>query len=154
LASALRIPFTKPLLHTAARELTGTIPQIYAAVARKYVEAKSASEPLDTHFWQQFSKKRKPCNTQELSDIAKRTAVYFSLKLNDLKGESRSKTTVLARSLAVYLARSLLQLTFKEIAYFFGKRDPSTVRHLFDKVQENLQTDTELRDHLFRLSTH
>jgi len=153
LASALRIPFTKPLLHTAAKELTGTIPQLYAAVARKYMEAKAANEPLDTHFWQQFSQRRKPCNAQKLIDIAKRTATYFSLKLNDLKGESRSKTTVLARSLAVYLARSQLQLTFKEIGHFFGKRDPSTVRHLFDKVQDNLQTDMELRDHLFRLST-
>lgn len=152
LASALRIPHTEPLLHTAAKELTGTIPQLYAAIASKYMEAKSANEPLDTHFWQQFFKGRKQCNTQELKDIANRTATYFSLKLNDLKGESRCKTTVLARSLAVYLARSLLPLTFKEIGHFFGKRDPSTIRHLFDKVQDSLQMDMELRDHLFRLN--
>ena len=153
LASALRIPFSEPLLRKAAKELTGTIPQLYAAVARKYMDTKSANEPLDTHFWQRFSKRSKSGNTQELTDIAKRTAAYFSLKLNDLKGQSRSKTIVLARSLTVYIARSRLQLTFKEIGHFFGKRDSSTIRHLFDKVQDNLKTDTVLRDHLFRLTT-
>jgi len=151
LASALRIPFTDVLLKEAARELTGTIPQIYAAVAQKYVEIKSANELLEAGFWQQFSRRRQSNNTQDMTDIAKRTAAYFSLKLGDLKGDSRCKTVVLARSIAVYLAKSQLRLTFKEIGHFFGKRDPSTVRHLCEKVQHNLQTDMELRDHLFRL---
>jgi chromosomal replication initiator protein len=141
-------------LNAAAKELAGTIPQIYAAVAQKYVEAKSANEPLNSDFWLQFFKKRQPYCAKDISDIAKRTAIYFSLKLSDLKGESRCKTVALARSLAVYLAKSQLRLTFKEIGHFFGKRDPSTVRHLFEKVQRNLQTDTELRDHLFRMEEH
>jgi chromosomal replication initiator protein len=151
LASALRIPYTDTLLNTVARELTGTIPKLYGIIAQKYVEAKAADEPLDFSFWQQFSKKQKKNSTQDLTEITKRTAAYFSLKLNDLKGQSRSKTVVLARSLAVYLAKSQLRLTFKEMGHFFGKRDPSTIRHLFEKVQDNLQTDMELRDHLFRL---
>jgi len=151
LASALRIPFTDPLLNGAAKELTGTIPQLYAAVAQKYVEAEAANEPPGAGFWQIFSRRQKSNNTQDVMGIAKRTATYFSLKLNDLKGNSRSKSVVLARSIAVYLIKTQLRLTFKEIGHFFGKRDPSTVRHLFEKVQHNLQTDMELRDHLFRL---
>ena len=153
LAPALGIPFTEPLLNTAAQELTGTIPQIYAAVARKYVEARAANEPLDINFWQQFSRRRRQSGDcrEDLKEITKRTANYFSLKLSDLRGQSRCKTTALARCLAVYLVRSRLRLTFKEIGHFFGKRDPSTVRHLFDKVRDNLSTDEELRDHLFRL---
>ena len=151
LASALRIPTTETLLYTVAKELTCTIPQLYAAVAQKYMEAKTSSEPLDYSFWQQFSKRHQPGNPQDLEKIAKRTATYFSLTLRDLKGHSRCQTVSLARSIAVYLARSQQRLTFKEIAHFFGKRDPSTVRHLFEKVQHGLQTDPELRDHLFRL---
>ena len=152
LTSALQIPFTDTLLTMAAQKLTGTIPQLYAAVVQKYVEAKAANEPLDSTFWQQFSKRtRKPHNTKDLTETAKRTAVYFSLKLSDLKGQSRCKTVALARSIAVYLAKTQQRLTFKEIGHFFGKRDPSTVRHLFEKVQRDLQTDLELRDHLFRL---
>ena len=151
LALALQVPCTDIQLDMAARELTGTIPQLYAAVVQKYMEAKAANEPLDSSFWQQFSRKRQTCNSPDVSDIAKRTATYFSLKLKDLKGQSRSKTIVLARSLAVYLVKTQLQLTFKEIGHFFGKRDSSTIRHLFEKVERNLQTDPELRDHLFRL---
>ena len=151
LALALRIPCTEMLLNTVARDLTGTIPQLYAAVVQKYMEAKAANEPLDSTFWQRFSRKRQTRNSQDVTDIVKRTAVYFSLKLKDLKGQSRSKTVGLARSLAVYLVKTQTPLTFKEVGHFFGKRDPSTVRHLFEKVQRDLQTVPELRDHLFRL---
>ena len=151
LASALKIPFTEPVLQTAAQHIIGTLPQVYAAVVQKYGEAKSANKPLGLKFWQQFAQKQKPNGTQNLTDIAKRTATYFSLKLSDLKGQSRCKTIALARSIAVYLAKSELGLTYREIGHFFGKRDPSTVRHLFEKIRSGLQTDMELRDHLFRL---
>ena len=151
LATALRVPISETQLNTIAKKLTGTIPQLYATVAQQYVEAKTAKEPLDCNFWLRFSKRHQSNHTQDLTEIAKRTATYFSLKLSDLKGQSRSKTVALARCLAVYLAKSQLRLTFKEIGHFFGKRDPSTVRHLFEKVRDSLPTDTELRDHLFRL---
>ena len=152
MASALNIPYTGSLLNAAAKELTGTIPKLYAAVAQKYAEKKSANEPLNLTFWQQFTKGHNSNSTQELNDIATRTAAYFSLKLSDIKGTSRRKTIAVARSIAVYLAKSKLRLTYKEIGLFFGKRDSSTVRHLCEKIQRNMQTDTELRDHLFRLS--
>ena len=151
LASALRIPFTEQILDTAAKELTGTIPQLYGVVAQNYVEAKTVDEPLDTSFWQRFIGKFKSHKTQDITELTKRTAKYFSLKLRDLKGESRCKTIALARSLAVYLAKTQLRLTFKEIGIFLGKRDSSTVRHMFEKVKSNLPADTELRDHLFWL---
>jgi len=151
LAWALQIPFAENSLKIVAKELTGTIPQLYAAVVQKYVEAKMANEPLTFAFWQQFSRRRQSNDSQDLTDIVKRTAAYFSLKLNDLKGQSRSKTVALARCLAVYLVKSQLGLTFKEIGHFFGKRDASTVRHLFAKAKSDLQTDPEIRDHLFRL---
>ena len=152
LASALVIPATETSLNVAAKELTGTIPQLYATVAQKYMEAKTANEPLTLAFWQRFSCKHQLHAPQDLTEIAKRTATYFSLKLRDLKGESRCKTVALARCLAVYLAKSQLHLTYKEIGRFFGKRDPSTVRHLFEKVERSLQTDAKVRDHLHRLT--
>ena len=151
LALALRIPTTEMSLATVAKELTGTIPQLYAAVAQKYMETRAANEPLTASFWQQFSRRRQPHGSKDLIEIAKRTAMYFSLKLNDLKGHSRCKTVALARCLAVYLVKTQLHLTYKEIGHFFGKRDASTVRHLYEKAQRDLQTNPEIRDHLFRL---
>jgi len=151
LALALQIPHTEELLDTLAAELTGTIPQLYATVVQKYMEGKAADEPIDSTFWQQLSRKQQTHHSGDITDIAKRTATYFSLKLGDLKGHRRSKTIALARRLAVYLVKKQTPLTFKEIGHFFGKRDPSTVRHLFEKVESELQTTPELRDHLFRL---
>jgi len=150
-ASVLGIPATETALRAAAKELTGTIPQLYAAVAQKFMEAKTANAPLTIAFWQQFARKHQSHTPQDITAIAKQTAAYFSLKLSDLKGQSRCKTVALARCLAVYLTKSQLHLTYKEIGHFFGKRDASTVRHLFEKAESSLQTDAEMRDHLFRL---
>jgi chromosomal replication initiator protein len=150
-ALALGIPVEETALEAAAKRLTGTIPQLYAAVAQKYMEAKVANVPLTTTFWQQFSPKRQSHKTQDLTDIAKRTVTHFSLKVSDLKGESRCKTVALARCLAVYLAKSQLRLTYKEIGQFFGKRDASTVRYLFEKAERDLKKDSAMRDHLVRI---
>jgi chromosomal replication initiator protein len=151
LALALQIPCPETSLQTTAKELTGTIPRLYAAVVQKYMEAKAAGEPLDSTFWQQFFRKLQSHSSQDIAEIVKRTAAYFSLKPRDLRGQSRSKTIALARSLTVYLVKTQTTLTFKEIGHFFGKRDPSSIRYLFEKVRRDLQTVPELRDHLFRL---
>ena len=155
LVFALQISCSETQLNTVAKELTGTIPKLYAAVVQRYMETKAANESLDSTFWQQFSKqnfrKGQTHKSQDVTEIAKRTAAYFSLKPADLKGQSRSKTIALARSLAVYLVKTQTPLTFKDIGQFFGKRDSSTVRHLFEKVQRDMQTNPELSDHLFRL---
>ncbi|MDR0522502.1 MAG: ATP-binding protein [Planctomycetaceae bacterium] len=156
LANSLRIPAAETLLNEAAKQMTGTIPQIYAAFVQKYAEytAKNGNiaSKKNADFWS-FAVQKRFRQTGSPAETIDRTAKYFALKGSDLKGKSRSKTVALARSIAVYLIKTQNSgCTFRKIGSMFGSRDPSTIRHMYEKIAGAMVSDTVLRDHIFRLS--
>ncbi len=64
-----------------------------------------------------------------IDSIAQRVAKRFSIRLSILRGPSRRATIVLARHLAMYLARTFTGSSFTAIGIYFGGRDSATVRH-------------------------
>lgn len=88
--------------------------------------------------------------------ISTSVAKTFHLKVKDLKSKSRSQSIVLARNIAIFLQRNLLQLSFNRIGSHFGNRDHATIMHGFQKiskvVQENDEQNAQLRQSINRLT--
>lgn len=63
-------------------------------------------------------------------------AEHFQVSLNDLKGQLRTKRVALARQTAMFLLRNLLNISLKDIGYFMGGKDHTTVMHAIDKISE------------------
>jgi len=80
-----------------------------------------------------------------LRDIAAATARHFSLRLGDLRSASRRRVVVVARDVAMYLARTLTGISFEQIGMYFNGRDHSTVSHGCWKTAELLKSDPALR---------
>jgi chromosomal replication initiator protein len=151
LSGAFRVQLPDFLLDSIAEALPISIPALYGTFAQMYFEAVAAGTKIDAASWKLFLQNRLQTVRPGVDSIAKRTAKHFSLKLTDLRGSSRSKTTALARSIAVYLAWRQTGQQQKEIAKYFGNRDPATIRHMIERIKTGLSEDTALRDHLFRL---
>ncbi|MDR0392184.1 MAG: hypothetical protein LBH59_09780 [Planctomycetaceae bacterium] len=151
LSVAFRVSLPDSALDSAAEALPISIPALYGTFAQMYFEAVVADTKIDTASWKIFLQNRLQTARPEMDMIAKKTAKHFSLKLADLRGSSRSKTTALARSIAVYLAWRQTGQQQKEIAKYFGNRDPATIRHMIERIKTGLSQDTTLRDHLFQL---
>ncbi|MDR2115410.1 MAG: hypothetical protein LBP87_03405 [Planctomycetaceae bacterium] len=151
LATAFRVSLPDSALDSAAEILPISIPALYGTFAQMYFEAVATDTKINAASWKLFLQNRLQTVRPDVDTIAKRTAKHFSLKLADLRGSSRSKTTALARSIAVYLAWRQSGQQQKEIAKYFGNRDPTTIRHMIELIKAKLSEDTELRDHLFRL---
>lgn len=81
---------------------------------------------------------------QKLTLAVKVVAEYFQLDPDVVNSSSRKQTTVLARSLAIFLARDLFQLNYSCIGHFFGGRDHTTILHACRKIQTQLTRDDEL----------
>jgi chromosomal replication initiator protein len=79
-------------------------------------------------------------------------AADFELSTRELCGHSRKQTTVLARGVAIYLLRSLYQLSFTAIGRVFAGRDHSTTIHAYQKINDRLSTDHALSQRIQRLS--
>ncbi|NLW65408.1 MAG: chromosomal replication initiator protein DnaA [Clostridiales bacterium] len=73
--------------------------------------------------------------------IIEETARYYSLEPEDLRGQRRSKNTALARQVAMYLMRSLTNLSLKDIGEQFEDRNHSTVLSSIRKIEDLLEKD-------------
>lgn len=151
LVAAFRISLPDSALEDAAEQLNVSLPTLHGIVSQLYFETTAEKGAVNIAAWKRFLRKRSEANRPSIAGIVKQTARHFALKPADLRGISRNKTVALARSVAVYLTRQRTGLAYKDIAKYFGNRDPSTIRHLARRIQEELPNDPGLRDHLFRL---
>ena len=76
-----------------------------------------------------------------VATIMAQTADYFELTIEDLCGASRSRVLAHARQVAMYLCRSLTQLSLPKIGQAFGGRDHTTVMHANKKIRDLMTND-------------
>ena len=93
-------------------------------------------------------RRRKP----GMASIVSATASHFSLAPEDLKSPGRNRTVVMARGVAMYLARKLTQQSFEKIGQSFGGRDHSTVLHNYRKIEHLIETDPPTRQTIGKLT--
>ncbi len=79
-----------------------------------------------------------------IESIQKAVVSQFNLKISDLKAKRKTKQIVLARQIAMYLARTLTKSSLVEIGERFGGRDHSTVLHAIKKIKQQIQYDQRI----------
>ena len=88
-------------------------------------------------------------NTQATADdIIEAVCNVCAVRMSDIKGKSRHKKIVRPRHIAMYMVRSITNLSFPEIAKIFGDRDQSTIQHGVKKIQQSLPKDPNLQSTL------
>jgi len=70
--------------------------------------------------------------------IIDETAKYYMLTSDNIKGQSRTRDTALARQIAMFLIRKLTNLSLKDIGEIFEGRDHSTVLSSIRRVETNI----------------
>ncbi len=76
--------------------------------------------------------------------IITETGRYFGIDEEDIRGQRRSKNTALARQIAMYLIRTLTNLSLVDIGEQFEHRNHSTVLSSIRKVEDLLKTDGDI----------
>lgn len=79
------------------------------------------------------------------SHIVATVADYYSLTPSQLTGKIRTSQIALARHIAMYLVKTLLQLPFTKIGQYFGGRDHATAMKAVEKVEKSLKIDPDMR---------
>jgi chromosomal replication initiator protein len=67
--------------------------------------------------------------------IQERVSRHFGVSVTDLKSHRRDRSVTFARQIAMYLSRTLAEVSFPSIAEKFGGRDHSTVMHAVRRVE-------------------
>ena len=72
-------------------------------------------------------------------------AKYFNISVADLKGSRRSSDVVFPRQIAMYLCKSVAQISYPKIGNAFGKRDHSTVMHACEKIESEINQNSNTK---------
>lgn len=86
--------------------------------------------------------------------IIKETARYYNLNVEDVKGQNRSKSVNEARQVAMYLMRSLTNLSLMDIGKEFDNRNHATVLSSIRKIEESLKNDNTMSSKIRDISSN
>jgi chromosomal replication initiator protein len=143
------IPFIASEIKTNIRELEGALIRVvaYAALNGEKISLKLASELLKPSIavlhHSQISVER----------IQQRVAEHFCIRAAEIRARRRSQSIMQARHLAIYLTRSLTNLSLPDIGSQFGGRNHTTVLHAYQKIRKAAEHDAVLRQTINKLRT-
>ena len=84
-------------------------------------------------------------NSTHIEKVKSVVSSYFNINVRDLSASSRKQEIVYARSITIYLLRTVLKLPLKKIGECLGGRDHATVAHAIDKITNSLNNDALIR---------
>lgn len=104
-----------------------------------FVDLNTAKEALQSLIDVKDSKSK--LNEQKILTVV---ADYYNLSVNQLTGQSREGKIALARHIAMYLIKKMLDVPYTRIGLMFGGKDHSTVMSGVEKVENSIKTNTAL----------
>ena len=78
--------------------------------------------------------------------IKKHVCKYFNIKQADMESSKRSRNFAYPRQIAMYICRSMTDLSLPKIGEHFGNRDHTTVLHACDKITAELPRNGDLKN--------
>jgi chromosomal replication initiator protein len=70
---------------------------------------------------------------------------FFDIPVDLLRAKTRKQQVVVARQVAMYLAKDLTNASLKTIGLHFGGRDHSTVIHAYQAIEDRTKTDSQFK---------
>ncbi len=128
---------------TNIRELEGVLISLiaHASLNRKEIDLELAKQTLKNLIHD--------IDTEVSIDyIQKAVSEFLHIEMEDLKGKTRKKEIVIARQIAMYLAKEYTTHSLKSIGYYFGGRDHSTVIHAIQAVNDMIDTDSRVKNNI------
>ncbi|MBO7461930.1 MAG: chromosomal replication initiator protein DnaA [Bacteroidales bacterium] len=81
-----------------------------------------------------------------IEHIIKTICAHFGIKEQVLSSKSRAKEIATARQFAMYFAKQLTDLPYKQIGIAIGNRDHSTVLYACKTVAKQMETDEKVKE--------
>ena len=114
----------------------------------KYIDMTIAMEALQNLIDVKDAKQK--LSEQKIINVV---AEYYNKTPSQITGSSREGEITLARHIAMYLIRSMLDVPFTKIGFIFGGKDHSTVMSGVNKVEKSLKTNEQLQKAVSELKT-
>ena len=139
------------VIHAIARNIVGGVWEVQGAFNRVAAYAEFLHKPITAGVLDQVLAPFLTAGTSvRLSPdrVLEAVASFYEVPENEMKGQSRKRSVVQARHVAIYLMREDLGLSLAQIGKILGGRDHTTVRYAYRKIKSTAETNLALRRHL------
>jgi chromosomal replication initiator protein len=125
-------------IRTNIRELEGSLIRVaaHASLTGVPLTVDSAKEVLRDVMAREEA--AAPVSLEKIQEVV---AKHFHLDFHDMKSKRRTDAIAFPRQIAMYLARTLTEMSTTQIGDSFGGKDHTTVMHATNKVKGRLDTD-------------
>ena len=123
---------------TNIRQIEGTVKKVMAYQSLNHIELNLSNVSKAIRDMYKDNTSALPTPSLIIQEVCK----YYSLEESVLRGTLRNRGTAEARQIAMYLIRSMTQLSLPEIGKEFGK-DHTTVLHAINKVEAARQDNNK-----------
>ena len=127
-------------IDTNIRELEGALNKLIARAS--LINSPITMEMSEWAINEIVSAKDKVISSQFIQDTV---AKYFNIDAKDIAGSKRSANIVFPRQIAMYLCRTVPQLSLPQIGKDFGNRDHTTVMHACNKIEKEIKENKETK---------
>jgi chromosomal replication initiator protein len=131
-----------------AQNIPRNIRELEGALNRVVAYSNVNSEPMNTEnlgMWLKDILRHRENGQVSVDYIQQLTAESFDITIEDLISTKRTSELALARQIAMYLARDMLNSSLQQIGYAFNKKDHTTVLHACKKIEELMKNDIRVR---------
>jgi len=132
-----------------AEHIYNNVRQIEGAINRLCAHSRLMSATLNEDIVEkilsEMFQSSAPNKKISVEGILKSVAAVFEVRISELKGESRHKEIALARQVAMYLAKEMIDDSLMKIAASFGGKTHSTLLHAWKKITDQIQINETLR---------
>ena len=150
-AACRQIPLSSQAAEVLARKGPATPREILAALVNLDLDARHNERDSDTRLVEAQLSAAKTPQDRSLTQIAKAVAGFYGVPVSQLRSTARPKRSVLARQVAMLLARELSGQSAQLIAQFFGRKNHTTVVHACRRTRALLAADPSLAHDVERL---
>lgn len=147
-ADAKGLHISDPIAFFIAEHIFGNVRQIEGAINRLIAYTKLMQIPLNESMVEKILAElfqETPHEKVSVESILKSVASIFEVRVSDIKGDSRTKQIALARQVAMYLAKELIDESLMKIAASFGGKTHSTLLHAWKKICNDLPKNETLK---------
>lgn len=86
-----------------------------------------------------------------IENIIRAVSDAYKISINDIKSKKRTRSIVVPRQIAMFIAREITEYSTTELGLEFGGRDHTTVMHSCQKIDAQLKLDPTLDSKIQRL---
>jgi len=127
-------------INTNIRELEGTLNKLIARAS--LMNSPITMEMAEWAINEIINTKDKVISAGYIQEVV---AKYFNIDPKDLVGIKKSNDIVFPRQIAMYLCRTVPQLSLPQIGKDFGNRDHTTVMHACNKIEKEIKENNNTK---------